>query len=62
MNAAIKLDKARIREMRRRYIQNHCDICERPLHGLHDVYALVDVDKGRIRCLTCALNPANDNR
>lgn len=62
MNAAIQLDKSRIREMRRRYVQSHCDICDRHLHLLHDVVALVDVDKGRVRCLRCALNPANDNR
>lgn len=61
MNAAIQLDKSRIREMRRRYVQSHCDICDRHLNLLRDVVALVDVDKGRVRCVACALKPENDN-
>lgn len=62
MNATINLDKACIREVVRRHVQNHCDICDRPLNLLRDVVELVDADRGRVRCVTCALNPANDNR
>ena len=51
--SVISLDKARIRLLKKRHDESHCDKCQRFLHVRTRMYLLPN---GRIRCVGCQLS------